>query len=90
MINKIVLLFEGHNIHETIAHECVHAKQFDDNRLRVDFSEGFIMFNGEKYSQFKLGLMPYNDRPWEREANELMSEVAMKARELLANKKNVA
>ena len=33
--------------------------------------------------------MPYNDRPWEREANELMSEVAMKARELLANKKNV-
>lgn len=89
-INQIDLQSKGYDVYNTIAHECIHAKQVDDNRLRVDFSDIFIVFDGEKYNQFKLGMMPYNERPWEKEANELMAEVAMKAHTLLSNEKNVA
>lgn len=90
MIDQTDLLANGYDVYITIAHECIHAKQFDDNRLSVDFSDKFILFDGEKYSKFELGMMSYKDRPWEKEANELMVEVAMKAHELLANRKNAA
>lgn len=90
MINQTDLLTKGYNVYEIIAHECIHAKQFDDKRLRVNFRSRFIIFDGEKYSESKLGLMSYKDRPWEKEANDLMSEVATIAYTLLADKKNVA
>lgn len=90
MINQPDLQSKGYEVYSTIAHECIHAKQYDDGRLSVDYNAGIIVFDGEIYNKIKLGMMSYVNRPWEREANELMSEVATKARELLANKKNVA
>lgn len=90
MIDQDSLKTRGYDVYDTIAHECIHAKQFDDDRLMVDYDARIIVFDGEKYSQFKLGMMQYTDRPWEKEANGLMREVAMKACELLVSRKKAA
>ena len=51
-------------IAKTLCHEMVHAKQIAENRLELLF--GLTKFEGSTFDSS----VPYNERPWEKEAYE--------------------
>lgn len=62
---------EGDAVVRAIAHEMVHAKQLDDGRLKMDFTDGIKMYWEGKEVPAK-----YNrNSPWELEAHNGEREI---------------
>ena len=51
------------NIKNVICHEMIHLKQYEDNRLYLDYKTGIFTWEGEEYKD-----IPYFERKWEKEA----------------------
>jgi predicted metallopeptidase len=62
-----------------ISHELIHLEQYDSNRLRV-IGNGVVIWEGKEMNVLDI---PYNDRPWEREAFKRQDELEKKLLEKL-------
>ena len=62
-----------------LSHELIHLKQYNSGRL-VYVGDGFVTFDNKVY---KVTDIPYNDRPWEKEAFEQQYDLADKVRKIL-------
>jgi predicted metallopeptidase len=66
---------------EVIAHELIHIKQYEENRLFVDSKN--VFWNGIDYSNVRL---EYHNLPWEVEAFKQDDILANKIRKTLIKK----
>lgn len=62
-----------------ISHELIHLEQYDSNRLRV-IGNGVVIWEGKEIDVLSI---PYNDRPWEREAFRRQDDLEKKLLEKL-------
>ena len=62
-----------------ISHELIHLEQYDSNRLRV-VGNGVVIWEGKEMNVLDI---PYNDRPWEREAFKRQDDLEKKLLEKL-------
>lgn len=57
----------------TLAHELVHAEQYHEGRLKIEYLRGHgqvHMWNGEFVTNKGSTYQAYRDQPWEKEAFE--------------------
>lgn len=59
---------DGEELYATVAHECVHVKQFFFGQYYGVTSQKTILWNCERI-RFKD--VPHEDLPWEKEANKI-------------------
>jgi predicted metallopeptidase len=62
-----------------ISHELIHLEQYDSGRLRV-IGNGVVIWEGKEINVLDI---PYNDRPWEREAFKRQDDLEKKLLEKL-------
>lgn len=62
-----------------ISHELIHLEQYDSDRLRV-ISSGVVIWEGKEMNVLDI---PYNDRPWEKEAFRRQDDLEKKILEKL-------
>lgn len=62
-----------------ISHELIHLKQYNSGRL-VKLDDGFVTFDNKVY---KVTDIPYNNRPWEKEAFDQQYELSDKVSKIL-------
>jgi predicted metallopeptidase len=62
-----------------ISHELIHLEQYDSDRLRV-IGNGVVMWEGREINVLDI---PYNDRPWEKEAFKRQDDLEKKLLEKL-------
>jgi hypothetical protein len=62
-----------------LAHELIHLEQYDSGRLRV-IKNGVVIWEGKEMNVLDI---PYNDRPWEREAFKRQDDLEKKLLEKL-------
>lgn len=62
-----------------ISHELIHLEQYDSNRLRV-IGNGVVIWEGKEINVLDI---PYNDRPWEKEAFKRQDDLEKKLLEKL-------
>ena len=62
-----------------LSHELIHLKQYRDERLEY-IDDGFVRFDNKVY---KVTEIPYNDRPWEKEAFIKQYDLANKVHNIL-------
>jgi predicted metallopeptidase len=62
-----------------ISHELIHMKQYDSGRLRV-IGSGVVMWDEKEMNVLSV---PYNDRPWEKEAFQNQNDLEKKIKERL-------
>lgn len=61
------------------SHEMIHLKQYNSNRLIV-LGNGVVTWEGQK---IEVNSIPYNDRPWEREAFQNETKLANDLKKIL-------
>jgi hypothetical protein len=61
------------------SHEMIHLKQYNSNRLVV-LDNGVVQWEGQK---LEVNSIPYNDRPWEREAFQNERKIANDLKKIL-------
>lgn len=64
---------------ETIAHELIHAEQFNTGRLVRPGGVPFSLWEGNPYNSSPRTYEEYRALPWEKEAFERSPELARKA-----------
>ena len=64
---------------KSLAHELIHLKQYDSGRLRV-IGSGVVIWEGNEVNVLDI---PYNDRPWEKEAFQGQNELEIKIKNIL-------
>lgn len=62
-----------------MSHELIHLEQYDSGRLRV-IGSGLIIWEGKEMNVLD---MPYNERPWEKEAFRRQDDLEKKLLEKL-------
>lgn len=62
-----------------ISHELIHLEQYDSGRLRV-ISSGVVLWEGKEMNVLDI---PYNERPWEKEAFRRQDDLEKKILEKL-------
>lgn len=67
------------NSTKIISHELIHLQQYNSGRLRV-IGSGVVMWEGKEIIVLNI---PYNDRPWEREAFKRQDDLEKKLLEKL-------
>ena len=56
------------SIEYIVFHECIHLTQYESGRLEVNIDSGKCTWCGEEFD----AAYPYMDRPWEKEAFNLL------------------
>jgi hypothetical protein len=62
-----------------LSHELIHLKQYQTKRL-VIIGNGVVEWEGQKID---VNLIPYNDRPWEREAFREETKISKDLKKIL-------
>jgi hypothetical protein len=62
-----------------LSHEMIHLKQYNTKRLVV-IGNGVVEWEGQKMD---VNLIPYNDRPWEREAFREETKISKELKKIL-------
>lgn len=62
-----------------ISHELIHLEQYDSGRLRV-IESGVVLWEGKEMNVLDI---PYNERPWEKEAFRRQDDLEKKILEKL-------
>ena len=73
----------------TIAHELVHAEQYHEGRLKIEYLRGHgqvHMWNGEFVTNKGSTYQAYRDQPWEKEAFERQVTIAEEVGRILDSK----
>jgi hypothetical protein len=61
------------------SHEMIHLKQYNSKRLIV-LENGIVEWEGQK---MEVNSIPYNDRPWEKEAFQNEGKIAKELKKIL-------
>jgi len=73
----------------TLAHELVHAEQYYEGRLKIEYLRGHgqvHMWNGEFITNKGSTYQAYRDQPWEKEAFERQVILAKEIGKILDSK----